>query len=268
MFPEHIQTSFCKQVANNKARSIGYYHSIVTSDFLGYHYPHGEIYSQVFPDLIVTNGKIARNLLIKQGLPENRVVAGPALRQQFPDLSRSRSKNHRNALLVILSLITQVIVETIDNISALCDSDQFNGNFPILIKPHPMMSKSSILKLMGWQELPRDWEWYDGEMYEALAVSRCAIVLNSAAIIDVVLSACIPCPMTCELDTPWNGLDIFQDEFELLKPISPVLLSKRLHEIFFARIEYYDSQVEMLRNRLINGLNPVSDESMSEFLGF
>ena len=185
MFPEHIQTSFCKQVADNKARSVGYYHSIVTMDFLAYHYPHGEIDSQVFPDLVVTNGKIARNLLIKQGLPEYRVVAGPALRQRFPDLSPS--KNHRNALLVILSLITQATVETIDNISALYDSAQFNGNIPILIKPHPMMSKSSILQLMGWQELPRDWEWYNGEIYEALAVSRCAIVINSAAIIDVVL---------------------------------------------------------------------------------
>ena len=63
--------------------TIGYYHTIVSSDYLGYHFLPSEWNSSVRQDRIVTSGELASSILIKQGVPADLISTGPALRQNF-----------------------------------------------------------------------------------------------------------------------------------------------------------------------------------------
>ena len=81
MPPEHVQAHTLHELDNIEAKVIGYYHSIVTKDFLGYHCSINEDESTATPDHVITNSIIGKKLLIDQGLPESYISVGPALRQ-------------------------------------------------------------------------------------------------------------------------------------------------------------------------------------------
>ena len=53
-------------------KSIGYHHSLVSRDILGYQSLTSEWKSQVKPDKILTIGKFGKNFLIKGGMPKKK----------------------------------------------------------------------------------------------------------------------------------------------------------------------------------------------------
>ena len=203
-------------------------------------------------------------MLIDQGLPSDRVIAGPAVRQSFPDIVEDYSEK-RNSLLFALSLDPESVIEMVDHISTLSDWIKSELKIPVLIKPHPISSKKSIIEQLGFESLPRGWNYWDGEIHEALSRSRCAITLSTAAIIDVVLSGCIPISLTRELNVDWNCLDLLEDRFDILKPVGKDQLKERLKEIFFTNRQYYETQTSTIRSCLLEGLNPVTEDNMRVF---
>ncbi|MEB3828459.1 hypothetical protein [Phormidium sp. CCY1219] len=262
MQPERVQPYCCRTAVKFDSKCIGYYHSLVTSDYLAYHTPKGEAKSQVFPDAIITNGDLARSLLIKQGLDSEKVQSGPALRQHF---TPTVSDDNRKYLGVLLSLDLQAVTETLDKLYAHLDwiSDH---KIPVILKPHPMMRKEVILTQMAWTDLPQRWEWCDGEMTDLLTKARCCITMATASIFDVLLSGCIALPLDRELSTPWNYADLLETEFPILKSVSSEHLCQRLEKIFVTSSQGYQEEFMKIREKLLAGLNPVSGETLSVFL--
>jgi len=263
MQPERVQPYFGRTSGKFNSKCIGYYHSLVSSDFLAYHAPLGEVRSKVFPDVIITNGNLARSVLIKQGLDSEKVQSGPALRQQF---TPPVSDDNRKALAVLLSLDLQAVTETLDKLSDHLDWINDHIKVPVIIKPHPMMRKEVILTQMEWTDLPQGWQWYDGEIMDLLTRSRCCITLATASIFDVLLFGCVACSLDRDLTTAWNYADLLEKEFPILKSVSYEHLRQRLEEIFVTSSQWYDEEFMKIREKLLDGLNPVSDETLSVFL--
>ena len=263
--PEHVQTYEIKRISHIKSKSIGYCHTLNSKDYFAYHFPKNESKSRIFPDLVLTNGEINKTMLINQGLSPNRVIAGPAVRQNFPK-TESISSVKRDSLLFALSLDPESIIEMIDHILYIADWIQSDLKCSVLIKPHPISSKKSIVEQLGYKSLPEGWDFWDKEIYGALARSRCLVALSSGSIIDAGLSGCIPIALTRELNVNWNCLDSIQDEFSILKPIGKYQLKERLEEIFISNQKHYDIQTSLIRKKLLKGLNPINEDKMEAFL--
>lgn len=263
MQPEHIQSYFCQTQKTFNSKCIGYYHSLVSSDFLAYHTPLWEVRSKVFPDVIITNGDLARSVLIKQGLDSEKVQSGPALRQHF---TLSVSDDNRKALAVLLSLDLQAVTETLDKLSNHVDWMNDYLKIPVIIKPHPMMRKEVILTQMKWTDLPQGWQWCDGEMIDVLKKARCCITMATASIFDALLFGCVALSLNRELTMAWNYADLLETEFPILTSVSYEHLRQCLEHIFVTSRQWYDEEFINIREKLLDGLNPVSDETLSVFL--
>lgn len=263
MQSERLQPYFCRTIFNSNAKCIGYYHSLVSSDFLAYHTPLNEDKSLFFPDTIITNGDLARSVLIKQGLDSKKVQSGPALRQH---LTPPVSKDHRKSLAVLLSLDLQAITETLDKLYGNLDWINDHLKIPIIVKPHPMMSKEVILTQMEWCDLPQGWEWCDGEMIDVLTKARCCLTMATASIFDALLFGCVTLSLDREITTPWNHADLLETEFPILKSVSSEYFCQRLEEIFITCPHFYEYKFMEIRYKLIDGLNPVLDKTLSVFL--
>jgi hypothetical protein len=266
MQPERVQPYFCRFVLGNKSKSIGYYHSLVASDYLGYHIPSGESESKFFPDIIVTNGGLGHSVLISRGLDEKKLLSGPALRQNFV---QTATENSGNCLGIPLPLDVQGAVEMLDGIYAHFDWIRNYLKSSVILKPHPMMSRREInilLSHMGWTDLPQDWQWCEGEMTDLLKISRCCLVMSTASIIDVLLSGRVAISLGRELTSPWNCGDLLENEFPILRSVSPKNLCQRLEEVFLTDTRWYDHEFLKIRQKFLAGLNQTSDQTLSVFL--
>jgi hypothetical protein len=124
---------------------------------------------------------------------------------------------------------------------------------------------STLENIMG-NKLPKTWSFFEGEIYEALLHSRCAISCYSASIIDILISGCIPTNLIRDNDLHWNYLDHLEEEFDILKPIAKNQLKERLRNIFITNRTYYDNQSSAIKNYLLKGLNPITEDNMIVFL--
>ncbi len=261
MPPEHVQAVTLKKQMPS-VRYLGYCHSLVSRDFLAYWSLPGEWLSVVAPDTVVTNGRIGRTALMDQGAPDQRLVSGPALRQQLcediPDTSRS-------GLLVLLTIDPDASCETLLKLSQCGDLLRRLG-IPVRVKPHPMMRREKILPLLGWSDLPTGWVWGEGEIYEELTTAHCCVALYTAGVYDAVLAGCVVLSIARELGVMGNYLDLFQEEFPVLRAIQEEDIPDRLREMFGTRKAEYRADFRTLRQHLLDGLGPVNDDTLHAFL--
>jgi hypothetical protein len=243
-------------------KSIGYYHSLVSNDNLCFYFDKNEINSNCYPNIIVTNGNISRDILLSRGFDEKRVVLGPALRQNREIIFNKISDN---AIMLLLSIDLNATTELINSILSIKEWINKELNVTVYLKPHPMLTKNKILKNIN-NDIPSYWKWFDGEIKDAFALSRCCISIATASIYDVLLSEKISIALTRELTTNWNYSDILEKQFNSLNAISLANLKNRLYDIYLGNPEKYDAEAKIIRNTLISGLNPITDELLNAFI--
>ncbi len=264
MVHEHVQTLFLKEKKNKNFKSVGYYHTLISSDFLAYHFLKSELKSSIFPNKIITNGMLGKNMLIKQGLEKGKILPGPALRQKNLDFDTSFKK--REKLLITLPLSLSLAVETLVKIKNIDCNLQKVKNIIISVKPHPMTTRDEILLNLGWKKLPKKWIWENEEIDKSLQKSKAAIILSSGAIVDVVLAGVIPITLTSELDLPWNYLDLFEEDFNFLKPVGQNQLQEKIMNIFENKTGFYMKELKKLKIKLNDGLGDINQKNMNSFL--
>ena len=261
---EHVQKFLWRTRMHKTSRFIGYVNALFSRDHMSFHTPTGEVESKIFPDIIITTGPLAQKMLIQQGLPPNRVRTGPALRQSFPSPDCADEKTKGKGLLLMLSFRPGA-VELLDKISRVAPWIHSQLGVPVIVKPHPMTTRASILKWMDWEKLPEGWSWHDGEIHQALSKAWCAVSLSTSAVVDGVFSGCIPCMLTCAQDVSFNTLDILADQFPILNNIEDEEIQTRLEEIFVSRRDFYMSETLKIRENLALALNPINDETIAAF---
>lgn len=245
-------------------KTIGYFHSLLSKEFLAHHTVLSEWESKIKPDYIICMGELAFQQLIGQGAPLNKVLLGPALRHNlnlYQDLDKI-DKN-KNELLVLLSLSIDVCIEVLTLIILL--TPKLGKNFKIRVKPHPLLDIGILLKKMNIDSIPNNWILDTGDLIKVLKNSYCCITMSTASVYDAVLCGTYVIPISSQLNIMDNYLDLFSDKFKCASAIPQEDLFHRIVEIYKDENKFI-RQFEILRNVLLNGINPIDEENLNQFI--
>ena len=263
--PEHFLISFSREVMDDRVIAIGYYHNLVTRDYLAYYFIDGNS-THIFPDIVVTNGSLAIKVLSDQGIPSSRLLVGPGLRNNISKEFIKEHKDNRNGLLVLLPIFIDAACEMLDAVGYLASWIQSTLSIPVFVKPHPMMKSEKIIELLGWKSLPENWSWEKGELASCLYKSKCAITVSSASIINIVLAECIPIPFSRELDVPSNYLDILGNQSIFSRSVGREDLKKRLEDVYLHKTQYFIKETIAAKITLQHGVSEISNELLTSFI--
>ncbi len=259
--PEHTQVTFLRK-SYPKIKLIGYYHSLVSRDYLGYWNQNMRMGTSILPDFIIANGKIGKEILIRQGFDEECIIVGPALRQSF---TSKVNLNNKQGIILLCPFDPDSAYEAILKLNAALDQiPELDIN--IQIKAHPMVVKSKILKKLPNFKLPNGWEWNYLDIYKAIENRYCCVVLASASIYDAILSDSIVINMQRELSSMGNAADILEDKFPVLKEVPDEELASRIFDVFSGNKTFYKNEFEKIKIELLEGLNPVNETTLKTFL--
>lgn len=152
----------------------------------------GEAEFAPLPDRAVCSGAFFRDLLIGEGLPADRVVAGPALRYQhlWEGTARARASApvEDGCVLVLLSLLPrsaeELLLKTVEAFGAETD-------LRVLVKPHPMAPVRQLQRPAGADALPAHFEVVDAPMADVLPRARVAVAMETNSVYET-LAAGVP----------------------------------------------------------------------------
>ena len=258
MPPEHVL--FAPFRDGLKQKSIGYYHSIVSKGFTGYWFHKKEIKSKYIPDLIITNGKLGKHLLTKEGLDPDQIISGPALRQKK---LFAEKKIKKTDILLLCPFDYDSALELISKLNKALSLIQVD--IDVTVKDHPMMDKKKIIKGLKSKKLPSNWSWSDNEIHDDLNTHLFCVVLGSASVIDAVLNDCIVFPVQREFQRMGNFLDSLEEKFPIIKEISEEKLNEKIEDAFFFKNPYYLDEFQKIKSYLLNNLNEISTETLKVF---
>ena len=220
-----------------KSKSIGYYHSLHSINFLPYQSTIKEWQSKSKPDYVACSSSICKKTLIYQGLPENRIkVISDLQRENFKD---SKSKKFNKNLLVILSLFPESNYEILNKTLKINNFLQEQLKLKVTIRSHPYLNNSNLLKKLNLKKIPDNWNWSKGDLKSDLEENYCIITMHSAVVTDAVLNNNILIILKSELNNAENYLDCLENKFPILKPTLENDLERKLREIFLSKIELY-----------------------------
>lgn len=248
-----------------KSTLIGFYHSLISREYMAYHYLKSEWDSQVKPDYVACLGSFSQNILLEQGVPKERILTAASLRQPFDQKKTIVKKSPKN-ILILLSLFTEPNLENLTKIY-LNNSLIINElNLKVRVKAHPMMNKKSILKKIKWNSLPTGWEWSKKSLYEELSESYCTISMSTASIFDAIIMGNVVISVMSELNIMDNYLDVFSDKHELVNAVPEAQLASKLKDIFILKKKEYEDEFLKIRNKLIAGTNLMEKENLEAFM--
>ena len=248
-----------------KSTSIGFYHSLVTKEFMAYHHLNSEWDSSLKPDYVACMGKISEDLLIEQGVPSQRILSTAALRQNIPE-SKSVNEKLKKEILILLSLSTEASAETLMKVYSNNQLIINELNLKVKVKSHPMLKTKNILKKINWNKLPQGWEWAKDDLYSELKNSYCTISMFTASIYDSILSSNITISLISDLSLMDNYLDLFKDKYPLARAVSEKELSLKLKDIFISKNQQYNEEFLRIRTELITGINTINEKNLNAFI--
>lgn len=248
-----------------KTKTIGYFHSLLSNEFLAHHTLNNEWESKIKPDKIICMGVLSYDFLIKQGTPKQKLVIGPALRQDISIYDKIiKTQKNSDEILVLLSLSNDINIELLSAILKI--NTLLEKRFKIRLKPHPLMDFKSILKLLNLTRLPSNWFIDDGALISILSKSTFCIAMSTASVYDAILCGIKVLPISSKFNIMDNYLDIFNDLFISTIAIDADLLYEKILELNNDVDNKFKSQFNELRSLLINGINPINELYFNRFL--
>jgi len=247
-----------------KTKTIGYFHSLLSSEFLAHHTVANEWGSSIKPDKVICMGNLSYNFLIKQGAPKDNVIIGPALRQDINKYNQILfSKKNSNEILVLMSLSNDVNIEVFTSLLKI--NHLLENNYKVRIKPHPLMNFSIILNLLCIKDIPLNWVVDNGELIEILSKSTCCIAMSTASVYDAILCGTKVINLSSKFNIMDNYLDIFNNNFECTKSTNEFNLYNKIISFLNDKDDFYNNQFLKLREILLNGINPMDDINLNSF---
>ncbi|TGM60674.1 hypothetical protein [Leptospira vanthielii] len=260
---EKVIPTFFRSRRNLDFLQIGYHHSLVSDDFLGYHLYEGEEHYIHFPDFIITNGPLDKNRYKIKPIGEDRIISGPSLRQKFVELEDI--KDRKNQLAILLSMDIGASIEILTIFLEL-DSFLSERGIQVILRAHPLLPFEVIKKKLVSHSLPSHWKISNRDLYDDLLECKFAAVMGSASIIDAVLAGCVPIPISRLLDFDWNGLDFLSDKHKILNSVSGENLKDHLQYLFSLKHNEVVSEIKSVVGSLLQGINSDENQMKDKFL--
>lgn len=268
MTPEKAWLMGIKKAFPN-AFTIGYQHTVFSKNLLCY-FVHGRhLPGSVLPDGIICTGPLIKRFLAEQGLPEERLIIGCALRYEYLSSNNiplaakgERESKKRLGILVALPLQPDGALEVISKLSNTVTNRR---DMSFFVKPHPMMKQSFVSEAIEKAKWSDNFEIVEGSMDKWLSNSAVLISSASATTLEAIIAG-IPVVIVgsgCTLDL--NPLDWF--DMEYARPfINEEDIKNRLDELLAMNDKELENLKELGKNILGQCFAPVSDESLKVFL--
>ena len=142
MIYEHALIGAIKNT-NKKKKILGYHHTLASREFVPWHSLKSEWNSKFKPDYIISLGLVSKNMLITQGIPQEKIINGPALRYNEILLKKNKNLANKNNILVTLPPYWEDSLEILSNILIL-SRDLENTKYKIFIKFNPNLNFPKI----------------------------------------------------------------------------------------------------------------------------
>jgi hypothetical protein len=153
-------------------RLVGYQHSTLPPLMLCLYIPAGEAAIAPLPDVVVTSGRLWRDVLAAEGLPEELLRIGPALRATGRPPGGG---DPHGGVLVPLPLPPGAAAELLAKATAALAALER----PLLVKPHPMAGAAA-------PAIPSDAVTVDDDLGAALSGAALVLGLASSATVQAV----------------------------------------------------------------------------------
>ena len=251
---------------DKKIKICGYHHTLASKEFAPWQSLHSEWKSKFKPDCVISLGLVSSKMLFDQGVPKERIIDGPALRYNSLLIEEERNTRNKNNIAITLPPDKESAFELLSKVKILC-CELENENYRFIIQPHPNLNLPKITSLLKLKELPKNLSISNEKIHELLRKCFFNISMSTGAVYDAVLCGNIVFNLESELELANNYLDIFDDNFPLVSPLSiesikNILLRFRQDN---KNIEDYIEEFHRLRNYLIKNMNVVNDLHLSKF---
>ena len=246
-------------------KTIGYHHSLMSKEFLGYRGLSGEWKSKSRPDKVFTIGKLAKRMLISGGVPSKKIVETFSLRQQKH--KKITKRNNKRNILLILPLKKDLSIEVCEKIKSI-NEKLIDLNFKIFVKTHPFLGNRELLNNLSWGKLPINWFWAEKDLKVGLDKCFLVVTSSSAAVYDAILRGKIPIILDSDLNSIDNYLDIFVQN-KTVKNLDLIDLPNFFNNIILNKSVSYLGWIKRIQKKLINGINSrsnISEKKLVEFI--
>ncbi len=247
-----------------QTKTIGYHHSLMSKEFLGYRGLSSEWKSKSRPDKVFTIGKFARRMLISGGIPSKKIIETFSLRQQKH--KKSRRRNNKRNILLILPLKKDLSIEVCEKIK-LINEKLIDLNFKIFVKTHPFLGNRELLNNLSWGKLPINWFWAEKDLKVGLDKCFLVVTSSSAAVYDAILRGKIPIILDSDLNSIDNYLDIFEQN-KTAKNLDLIDLPNFFNNIISNKSLSYLGWIKKIQKKLINGINSRSNINEKRLVKF
>jgi hypothetical protein len=159
---------------------FGYQHMAVFENMLCNFFTPFQISSNLLPDKIICSGEIYRNLYVENGIPDEKLQLGPALRYNFMHKITTTKNAPANSILVLLPFNLEDCIFLVNIIR-----QSFNqAPDYIRFKPHAKSNKRDMMSIVTNSKFQLDYR----PIQKLLADSSIVISMNSGALLDAALS--------------------------------------------------------------------------------
>lgn len=270
MIPEKLLTIGFRRYSS-RSFILGYQHGGLYPALLCSFVPAAEARYAPLPDRIVSCGSLYRDALLAEGMPENLLVDGPALRHAY--LWRSSGANDEGNsikwcsdlrnwdILVILPMMAsdaaELLLKTLD---ALENMSQLR----IALKCHPMLGSNVVMASSGISNLPVNFQFISGDLGDMVRRSRLAICMSSTSILEVLVSGTPMMVVGRESGLNFNPLGFIADHDQLYYTPNEIRIEVvRLLGLSLSQLEALATNARALASRCFNR---VTEQSLESFL--
>jgi hypothetical protein len=233
----------------------GFQHGAMYPMLLCNFVPPRELAIAPLPDRVVCNGPGFREIVVREGLPPERVVAGPALRYRH---LREVATVHGDRILVPLPMMDDVAAELLDKVLAGL------AGLPIVLKPHPMARAEAQLAAAGASPLPAGFELVEGPMGPWLANARVVVASASSTLLEAVAAGVPVVVVGRDAAIDLNPLDWYPGLARVVH--SPQELRAEVERLLEIGEDELAAWRERARAILEESFAPVTDEALRQFL--
>ena len=243
-------------------RLVGSQHGSLYPLLLCLFVTRGEAEFAPVPDRVVCNGELFREILIREGLPEERAVLGSALRYAHLWSAEPTDKaSDQKIVLVPLPLVLDSAVELLTKVvSALAATREIE----VWLKVHPMSSRETLLSATEVKPLPEHFKFVRGAMGELLPRSKVVVALSSNTVHEALAAGVPVLVVGREAALDLNPLSWYPDLSQVIR--NPEKLRERVLELLNSSAQ----DLANYRHRSAEVLNqcfrPVTEEGMQAFV--
>ena len=245
-----------------ETRLVGFQNGALPPNVLCLYVTQGESEFAPLPDRIVCNGPFFRDILIQEGLPADRVVAGPALRYQHlwseapqPEVA------FRQGVFVPLPLMHSDAVELL---TKLIQAFGAEPQITLSLKLHPMSSLTRLLDAARVSSLPQNFTVVAGDIGAWLARAQVVVALSTSALYEALAAGVPVVPVGRDTALDFNTLawhPDFQRQYCSATEIREETL--RLMQISAEELQVYRSRGRQI---LAESFGPVTDATLRSFI--